>query len=110
MCIRDSASTGRCWQDASDHGGRRLDHGAPRHAAPADARGIPGGAGQRRIAGARTSAGRVAGPVSYTHLRAHETVLDLVCRLLLEKKTKQKKTVSRADIIVICRNSEKLTN
>ena len=29
-------------------------------------------------------------PVSYTHLRAHETVLDLVCRLLLEqKKTRQ---------------------
>ena len=25
--------------------------------------------------------------VSYTHLRAHETVLDLVCRLLLETKT-----------------------
>ena len=30
-----------------------------------------------------------AGPVSYTHLRAHETVLDLVCRLLLEKKKSQ---------------------
>ena len=30
-------------------------------------------------------------PVSYTHLRAHETVLDLVCRLLLEKKKKKKK-------------------
>ena len=31
--------------------------------------------------------------VSYTHLRAHETVLDLVCRLLLEKtkNTKKKK-------------------
>eukprot|EP00657_Telonema_sp_P-1_P007764 TRINITY_DN27938_c0_g1_i1.p1 TRINITY_DN27938_c0_g1~~TRINITY_DN27938_c0_g1_i1.p1 ORF type:complete len:161 (+),score=42.54 TRINITY_DN27938_c0_g1_i1:114-596(+) len=29
--------------------------------------------------------------VSYTHLRAHETVLDLVCRLLLEKKKKEKK-------------------
>ena len=28
----------------------------------------------------------VFNPVSYTHLRAHETVLDLVCRLLLEKK------------------------
>ena len=28
----------------------------------------------------------VAAAVSYTHLRAHETVLDLVCRLLLEKK------------------------
>ena len=30
-------------------------------------------------------------PVSYTHLRAHETVLDLVCRLLLEKKKQSKK-------------------
>eukprot|EP00656_Telonema_subtile_P020815 TRINITY_DN21887_c0_g1_i1.p1 TRINITY_DN21887_c0_g1~~TRINITY_DN21887_c0_g1_i1.p1 ORF type:complete len:243 (-),score=35.37 TRINITY_DN21887_c0_g1_i1:5-733(-) len=28
--------------------------------------------------------------VSYTHLRAHETVLDLVCRLLLEKKKHNK--------------------
>src|SRR5665811_1995660 len=28
----------------------------------------------------------INGSVSYTHLRAHETVLDLVCRLLLEKK------------------------
>ena len=28
--------------------------------------------------------------VSYTHLRAHETVLDLVCRLLLEKKKQSK--------------------
>ena len=27
-----------------------------------------------------------ASPVSYTHLRAHETVLDPVCRLLLETK------------------------
>ena len=31
-------------------------------------------------------------PVSYTHLRAHETVLDLVCRLLLEKKNKKNNT------------------
>eukprot|EP00831_Metopus_contortus_P018681 TRINITY_DN17983_c0_g1_i4.p1 TRINITY_DN17983_c0_g1~~TRINITY_DN17983_c0_g1_i4.p1 ORF type:complete len:257 (-),score=78.79 TRINITY_DN17983_c0_g1_i4:71-841(-) len=29
-------------------------------------------------------------PVSYTHLRAHETSLHLVCRLLLEKKKKKK--------------------
>ena len=28
--------------------------------------------------------------VSYTHLRAHETVLDLVCRLLLETKKQSK--------------------
>ena len=33
--------------------------------------------------------------VSYTHLRAHETVLDLVCRLLLEKK---KHTVATATL------------
>ena len=33
-----------------------------------------------------TDVGDVAQAVSYTHLRAHETVLDLVCRLLLEKK------------------------
>ena len=30
--------------------------------------------------------GDSAGAVSYTHLRAHETVLDLVCRLMLVKK------------------------
>ena len=36
-------------------------------------------------------------PVSYTHLRAHETVLDLVCRLLLEKK-KQLHINIRSDI------------
>ena len=33
-----------------------------------------------------------AAPVSYTHLRAHETVLDLVCRLLHEKKKKKNTT------------------
>ena len=35
-------------------------------------------------------AATAAKPVSYTHLRAHETVLDLVCRLLLEKNKHQK--------------------
>eukprot|EP00656_Telonema_subtile_P034667 TRINITY_DN38727_c0_g1_i1.p1 TRINITY_DN38727_c0_g1~~TRINITY_DN38727_c0_g1_i1.p1 ORF type:complete len:251 (-),score=46.46 TRINITY_DN38727_c0_g1_i1:17-769(-) len=34
-------------------------------------------------------------PVSYTHLRAHETVLDLVCRLLLEKKKKKQKAIRK---------------
>src|SRR5665811_2425656 len=33
-----------------------------------------------------SSASCMTEAVSYTHLRAHETVLDLVCRLLLEKK------------------------
>src|SRR5450759_5853290 len=32
---------------------------------------------------------RILAPVSYTHLRAHETRHDLVCRLLLEKKKKK---------------------
>ena len=32
----------------------------------------------------KTAFAAVKAPVSYTHLRAHETVLDLVCRLLLE--------------------------
>src|SRR5665648_791885 len=32
------------------------------------------------------SRGSIPGAVSYTHLRAHETRHDLVCRLLLEKK------------------------
>ena len=36
------------------------------------------------------TAGYGSGPVSYTHLRAHETVLDIVCRLLLEKQKHQK--------------------
>eukprot|EP00658_Telonema_sp_P-2_P080988 TRINITY_DN8174_c0_g1_i6.p1 TRINITY_DN8174_c0_g1~~TRINITY_DN8174_c0_g1_i6.p1 ORF type:complete len:100 (+),score=26.14 TRINITY_DN8174_c0_g1_i6:97-396(+) len=31
-------------------------------------------------------------PVSYTHLRAHETPEHLVCRLLLEKKKKKTKS------------------
>ena len=60
----------------------------------AEAFGVEGG-------GARDEAGRGQGlddvvgrhvAVSYTHLRAHETVLDLVCRLLLEKKKTASKT------------------
>mgnify|MGYP003377822180 CR=1 FL=1 len=39
-----------------------------------------------RMARRFSTAAAICVPVSYTHLRAHETVLDLVCRLLLEKK------------------------
>ena len=39
----------------------------------------------REIAEETRKKDREIAPVSYTHLRAHETVLDLVCRLLLEK-------------------------
>src|SRR5664280_1482859 len=38
---------------------------------------------QRQWHGCRETTVHVGAPVSYTHLRAHETVLDLVCRLLL---------------------------
>eukprot|EP00658_Telonema_sp_P-2_P020345 TRINITY_DN18049_c0_g1_i2.p1 TRINITY_DN18049_c0_g1~~TRINITY_DN18049_c0_g1_i2.p1 ORF type:complete len:108 (-),score=17.34 TRINITY_DN18049_c0_g1_i2:47-370(-) len=40
-------------------------------------------------------------PVSYTHLRAHETPEHLVCRLLLEKKKKKKKKIQQMKIIKI---------
>ena len=40
--------------------------------------------------------------VSYTHLRAHETVLDLVCRLLLEKKKTQTKYESISLVRSLC--------
>src|SRR5665811_2536072 len=52
------------------------------HLPSAPVQGANGQRRQRKLVGQE--------PVSYTHLRAHETVLDLVCRLLLEKK-KQKK-------------------
>ena len=47
-------------------------------------------------------AGVVSKAVSYTHLRAHETVLDIVCRLLLEKK---KRTLSTALVTSVVHNS-----
>ena len=39
--------------------------------------------------------------VSYTHLRAHETVLDLVCRLLLDKKTQKDSTPHHPPVVHI---------
>ena len=47
---------------------------------------LPGGRAVPHSAEALTSPKMIAlveAPASYTHLRAHETVLDLVCRLLL---------------------------
>src|SRR5659263_653989 len=52
-------------------------------------------AGPYATVAAAKAAGAVTlnyGPVSYTHLRAHETRHDLVCRLLLEKKKQKKQT------------------
>ena len=51
------------------------------------------------------------GSVSYTHLRAHETGRNLVCRLLLEKKKKKtnKITLSMKHKKKLCRKKIKYT-
>ena len=75
MCIRDSdnsaaagSGAGSAWEQTTAYAAELV-----------DALGVP----IRRQ--------REVTAVSYTHLRAHETVLDLVCRLLLEKKKIEKK-------------------
>mgnify|MGYP003380516630 CR=1 FL=1 len=79
MCIRDSPQpTGQGEVAAQGQVGRQGRRGEQR-------RGVEQGS-VREDEGAHTH-GRHT--VSYTHLRAHETVLDLVCRLLLEKKQKK---------------------
>ena len=70
---RSSAASDVYKRQVSGQSGRDPDGVEGRHELP------------RRHAGRRRRAG-VVRAVSYTHLRAHETVLDLVCRLLLEKK------------------------
>ena len=72
MCIRDRARTAEhCFMPVTVGGGvRRIE----------DIRKL-------LLAGADKA-------VSYTHLRAHETVLDLVCRLLLEKKKTTEKSTT----------------
>ena len=63
---------------------------APEHAAAASpaAASSPDGTPPPGVAYPKTikSFVRRAGPVPYTHLRAHERLRSLVCRLLLEKK------------------------
>ena len=46
---------------------------------------------KKRMLAIMMSALVAAGTVSYTHLRAHETGRNLVCRLLLEKKKENRK-------------------
>src|SRR5674536_374397 len=48
-------------------------------------------------------------PVSYTHLRAHETPEQLVCRLLLEKK-KHNNTIKDKQSIEFRHNNNKTNN
>ena len=85
MCIRDRRYAGRGRRPA--HLGRLGDdqrlHDPAVHPAELPGRDVP------RDQAGTDRPGQDA--VSYTHLRAHETVLDLVCRLLLEKKKKMRK-------------------
>ena len=46
---------------------------------------VASGSGYQKV-NEDTNYGQPIKPVSYTHLRAHETVLDIVCSLVLEKK------------------------
>ena len=80
---------------------RQADEGAtPATIAVIDGRIKIGLSPQQREALARTEA------VSYTHLRAHETVLDLVCRLLLEKKQDKNTEPTRHAVTTTKRSSE----
>ena len=82
MCIRDRAGAGIVADSVP-----QLEYEECHHKAAAVLRAVGAAAGMRS---AHTTAA-----VSYTHLRAHETVLDLVCRLLLEK-TKQTQQHNRS--------------
>ena len=81
MCIRDRGTSGELSTNGiDDDGNGKVDdwHGWDF---------IGNGSAQSPNPDNNPMDGAIA--VSYTHLRAHETVLDLVCRLLLEKKKKQ---------------------
>ena len=64
---------------------------------------------QGRLVGASGKDAAQPQAVSYTHLRAHETVLNLVCRLLLEKK-KIKKTKTNNNEIYTTKKSHNKYN
>ena len=111
MCIRDRLTTLENEAELAAVLGHEIVHAAARHGAKAQERGTfmqigmvaaqvgmamsdtNPNVGNLLLQGAGLGAqmammkyGRDAEPVSYTHLRAPETLLDLVSRLLLEKK------------------------
>ena len=81
MCIRDRASTIAKIINDAEGNGEQL-------AIALDAKNVVVAIPQNERSRPTDFIGRIQQlpAVSYTHLRAHETVLDLVCRLLLEKK------------------------
>eukprot|EP00657_Telonema_sp_P-1_P006094 TRINITY_DN2411_c0_g1_i1.p1 TRINITY_DN2411_c0_g1~~TRINITY_DN2411_c0_g1_i1.p1 ORF type:complete len:106 (+),score=36.75 TRINITY_DN2411_c0_g1_i1:88-405(+) len=103
MCIRDSANRDALTsieRRIESHSGSAIRKSELRtwiqeiraeiSPSPSSPAGLPGPLLRSALVGASVGAATpifmLLPPVSYTHLRAHETVLDLVCRLLLEKK------------------------
>eukprot|EP00658_Telonema_sp_P-2_P042775 TRINITY_DN30768_c0_g1_i1.p1 TRINITY_DN30768_c0_g1~~TRINITY_DN30768_c0_g1_i1.p1 ORF type:complete len:100 (+),score=9.61 TRINITY_DN30768_c0_g1_i1:90-389(+) len=98
MCIRDSSCTGRSWGIGvpwDSVGAARSNQlglcqmpgereGSLEVVAPCTS--LPERPLWRAFAGRWSCTVAPRNPVSYTHLRAHETPEHLVCRLLLEKK------------------------
>eukprot|EP00831_Metopus_contortus_P001247 TRINITY_DN10455_c0_g1_i9.p1 TRINITY_DN10455_c0_g1~~TRINITY_DN10455_c0_g1_i9.p1 ORF type:complete len:142 (-),score=39.15 TRINITY_DN10455_c0_g1_i9:37-462(-) len=85
MCIRDRVKIGRPWTlelQTQEVDISSVDTQIPRNWMP------------QRVKAPYTVSTKLteafSESVSYTHLRAHETSLHLVCRLLLEKKKKKK--------------------
>src|SRR5660397_274624 len=66
--------------------------------------------GRRKNAYYRAAGPNLPSPVSYTHLRAHETKANLVCRLLLEKKKTTKKQKIHVDSPKPLREKQKKVN
>ena len=82
MCIRDRASIGAIFAQLTTDFTTLMKQEVALAKAEVTQSAKQAGKG----AGFGAGAGVAAHPVSYTHLRAHETVLELVCPLLLEKK------------------------
>ena len=82
MCIRDSADAAHIAQPARGDGD--IVEQAEAHRAIAFRMMARGAHRDECVVDCAVEHGLAS--VSYTHLRAHETVLDIVCRLLLEKK------------------------
>ena len=102
MCIRDRQYAAQCWCDP-ETSDRVMDTQLAEAVAKRIAAWMDTAAQAQHIVdyyrslvvrcgNALGDAARTADAVSYTHLRAHENVLDLACRLLLEKKNSNVKS------------------
>src|SRR5450756_2724535 len=97
VCGQPAHSTGGRTSGSGVHSSFRFRRGARMPACSKPARTSSGdnspARGKKHLPSTLNPSARISfsitGSVSYTHLRAHETRHDLVCRLLLEKKKKK---------------------